>query len=433
MNYQMKYLITITKSVLTACILVISFSLYGNSIFDESTPSTFVNDYADLLIEFQEQQLEIKLQEFNKKSSNQIAIVTVKSLEGYSAAQFSYKLAEQWGVGQKDKNNGILIVVKPKYQNEKGEVYISVGYGLEHLVPDAIAKRIVDKTLIPRFKSEKFYHGLMNAVDQIIDITSGEDTYKEKIVLYNGEIRFAIIVFAIITMCIPVFYLRYLKNRRIAIEYAHFYVQGEYNAENIFQQVDLMEKKFNIKYKKFKRQILKYEWTSKNNLIKYSDKVDRHLFCYLLNGRSRKFMFWKMADPFMISIGIYLLILLLICSCFVFIKTNLIGFFISLIVSYVVLNAMFSVLITFLEMYQHILRKRGFYVGGVSVALFSLNAFFKGNIKKRYNANTNSYSYYPHVIISSSSSFGGGVSGSFCGGGGFGGGSFGGGGAGGSW
>jgi uncharacterized protein len=140
-------------------------------------PPRLVNDFAGVLSSEQLSSLENKLVGFYQKTSTQIAIVTVKSLSGYDKADYAQKLSEKWGIGQKGKNNGILILVKPKLANEKGEVFVAVGYGLEAVVPDAVARQaLVGAELIPAFKQNDYFTGLDRSTDVLIGLTSGEFT-----------------------------------------------------------------------------------------------------------------------------------------------------------------------------------------------------------------------------------------------------------------
>lgn len=140
-------------------------------------PPRLVNDFAGVLSSEQLASLENKLVNFYQKSSTQIAIVTVKSLSGYDKADYAQKLSEKWGIGQKGKNNGILILVKPILANEKGEVFVAVGYGLEAVVPDAVARQaIVGAELLPAFKQNDYFTGLDRSTDVLISLTSGEFT-----------------------------------------------------------------------------------------------------------------------------------------------------------------------------------------------------------------------------------------------------------------
>ena len=140
-------------------------------------PQRLVNDFAGLLSAEQKNLLEYKLVNFNQRTSTQIAIVTIKSIAGYDPFDYSNKLAEKWGIGQKGKNNGILILVKPKVGTERGEVYIQVGYGLEGVVPDAVAHQtLVENELLPAFRQNDYFKGLDRSTDVLISLTSKEFT-----------------------------------------------------------------------------------------------------------------------------------------------------------------------------------------------------------------------------------------------------------------
>ena len=103
-------------------------------------------------------------------------VVTVKSLNGYDKNDFAYRIGQSWGVGQKGKNNGAVVLVKPKYSNEKGEASIQTGYGLEGSIPDALAKRIVENEMIPNFREGKYYTGIDAATSTMISLVKGEFT-----------------------------------------------------------------------------------------------------------------------------------------------------------------------------------------------------------------------------------------------------------------
>lgn len=145
-------------------------------------PPRLVNDFAGLLSSGQQNSLENKLVNFNLRTSTQIAIVTVKSLSGYDKADYAFKLSELWGIGQKGKNNGILVLVKPKLGNERGEVFVAVGYGLEAVIPDAVARQVlVSKELIPAFKQNDYFTGFDRCTNVLISLTSGEFTAEKYI------------------------------------------------------------------------------------------------------------------------------------------------------------------------------------------------------------------------------------------------------------
>lgn len=154
-----------------------SFSVFAQDIPDRPNPPRLVNDMADVLSDQEEQQMESELVQFNDQTSTQICVVTLPSLNGYEISDLSFKIGEKWGVGQKGKNNGIVVVFKPKSGAEKGQVFIAVGYGLEGVIPDAIANRnVVDYAMIPRFKENDIYGGLSAGTKVLMSLASGEYT-----------------------------------------------------------------------------------------------------------------------------------------------------------------------------------------------------------------------------------------------------------------
>ncbi|WP_210489699.1 TPM domain-containing protein [Rufibacter aurantiacus] len=134
------------------------------------SPPRLVNDLADILSPQEEQALEQKLVNYNDSTSTQIAIVNITSIGGYDISDYAFKLAEQWGIGQQGKNNGILILTAV---NER-RVFIATGYGMEGVVPDAIAKRITEYTIKPEYQQGNYYAGLDKGTSFIIDVASGE-------------------------------------------------------------------------------------------------------------------------------------------------------------------------------------------------------------------------------------------------------------------
>jgi uncharacterized protein len=150
--------------------------LIAQDIPDPMQPPRLVNDFAGILSSDQVSSLENKLVAFDDSTSTQIAVVIVKTLNGYDKNDFAQRLGQKWGVGQKGKKNGIVVLVKPKYRGEDGEVSIQTGYGLEGVLPDAICKRIVENEMIPNFRIDNYYEGIDKATSVIMSITKGEYT-----------------------------------------------------------------------------------------------------------------------------------------------------------------------------------------------------------------------------------------------------------------
>ena len=182
--------------------LFVVSSCFAQQIPNRPTPPRLVNDFTNTLTKNQQYNLEQKLVAYNDTTSTQIAVVFVNDLQGTTAADFAYQLGEKWGVGTKD-NNGVVILIKPK-TNTKGEVFISIGYGLEPYIPDAIAKRIIENEMIPAFKNNDYYSGVNNAIDIIIKLASGNFSAEE---YSSSDDEIFILVFFIIMMAAMIFFI----------------------------------------------------------------------------------------------------------------------------------------------------------------------------------------------------------------------------------
>jgi len=138
-------------------------------------PQGFVNDYANIIDDGLEQQIEDKLVQFEQEASNEISIVTIQNLDGDYIENFAEKLFAEWGIGKQDKDNGVLVLVAV----EDREMRIEVGYGLEGALTDAQSNWIVNNQMKPAFKEERYGEGINEAVDKIISATKGEHIPKE--------------------------------------------------------------------------------------------------------------------------------------------------------------------------------------------------------------------------------------------------------------
>ncbi len=134
------------------------------------SPQRLVNDFVGMLSVSEIAELESKLVAFDDTTSNQISVVVIKTVEPYDMNSYAVKLGREWGIGNEGKNNGIILL----WATEDRKVYIATGYGLEGALPDAYAKRIVDRVIIPYFKNSQFYEGLSKGTDAIMQYTSGE-------------------------------------------------------------------------------------------------------------------------------------------------------------------------------------------------------------------------------------------------------------------
>ena len=132
-------------------------------------PPRLVNDMAGIFNATQVSALENKLKNYSDTTSTQIAVVTIGSTGAYEINDYTQRLAQQWGIGQKDKNNGIIILLAV----EDRKVSIQTGYGMEGVITDAVAKRIIDQVLTPAFKQGQFYEGIDKGTTVIMELSSG--------------------------------------------------------------------------------------------------------------------------------------------------------------------------------------------------------------------------------------------------------------------
>jgi uncharacterized protein len=129
-----------------------------------------VNDYAKVITTDQTRKLEDQLAEFERDTGHQVAILTVPSLEGDSLEDFSIRVAESWKIGKKGFDNGVILIVVPKDRRLR----LEVGYGLEGILPDAIANQIISQYIIPRFRAGDFSSGIVAGIDAVLRVIKRE-------------------------------------------------------------------------------------------------------------------------------------------------------------------------------------------------------------------------------------------------------------------
>ncbi len=129
-----------------------------------------INDYAAMISAPVKADLEAKIKQFETAESTQIVILTVPSLKGDVIEDFSIRVAEAWKIGQKGKDNGILLIVS----KDDRKVRIEVGYGLEGRLTDLVSGRITRNEIVPAFKAGQFDAGFTKGVTAIIAAVHGE-------------------------------------------------------------------------------------------------------------------------------------------------------------------------------------------------------------------------------------------------------------------
>ena len=156
------------RNLFTASVFLLASEAIALEI--TSSPEGFVSDYAGMLSAGSRARLEEKLRQFEAVTSNQVVVATFQSLKGQALEDFSIRLAKAWKIGQKEKDNGVILLVF----KEERQVRIEVGYGLEGALPDATSKLIIENEIIPCFRAGKFEEGVEGAVAAIMAATKGE-------------------------------------------------------------------------------------------------------------------------------------------------------------------------------------------------------------------------------------------------------------------
>lgn len=199
------------KQIFTLSLSLLYFLAFAQEgIPEKPHVERLVNDFANVLSEPEKQQLEDKLVAYSQESSTQIAVVIVKSLNGYERANFATRLAQKWGIGSAKNDNGILLLVKPKYANSKGEVFVATGYGLEGAATDLANGQIVRNIIIPQFKENHYFQGIDMGTDALIALTKGEYNQAVPPQGETPEIPFGVVLLSIMVFLI---FLSTMKRR----------------------------------------------------------------------------------------------------------------------------------------------------------------------------------------------------------------------------
>ncbi|NOT37808.1 MAG: TPM domain-containing protein [Saprospiraceae bacterium] len=190
-------LVTLGNKIIILLLVLANF-LQAKDI--PSKPNRLVNDYAGILSADESAQLEQKLVRFNDSTSTQVSIVIEKNLDGEDDYDRAMAIANSWGIGQKEKNNGILIYIA--FQNRK--IRILTGYGAEGFLTDGMSRRIIEQILKPAFRAQQYYLGFDKATTKIIELHSGE-YQKEPTDVTISPIAIIIMLFIFIFIFLVIF------------------------------------------------------------------------------------------------------------------------------------------------------------------------------------------------------------------------------------
>ena len=161
---------------------------------DKPTEKKLLWDFANVIDDAQEKAIEDSLEAFSRHTSNQILVMTVTSLGNFEPVEYATELGRKWGVGHEENNNGVVVLIKVKTENEKGQAFIATGYGAEGPLPDVLCNHIVEKEMIPKFKEDDYAGGVWNALAVIMPAMKGEFNVEEYVNDDSGNALLALIV-----------------------------------------------------------------------------------------------------------------------------------------------------------------------------------------------------------------------------------------------
>lgn len=169
---------------------------------------TSVYDYVGLLSSSEKKQLEQKLINYSDSTSTQIVVAIISSTEGENINYLGANWLTEWGIGQKDEDNGVLIILA----KDDRRIAINTGYGVEHLLTDALSRRIIERDIIPYFKRDDYAGGLDRGADAIFEVLSGE--YQNTRSSSNEPPIVPIMIFIFLVVAFIIFVIAISKGRK---------------------------------------------------------------------------------------------------------------------------------------------------------------------------------------------------------------------------
>ena len=170
----------------------------ADPIPDAPNPPRLVNDFASIFTAEQTAVMEDSLETFARKTSNRIAVVTMSDLGGLEPMEMAYGIGKKWGVGDKEHNAGVVILVKPKTESSRGEVFIATGYGVESVLTDAFCSDIIRNEMIPHFRENDYYGGVEAAVRVIKPVMAGEFSHEQYLESDGGDAVAAVMAMVLV-------------------------------------------------------------------------------------------------------------------------------------------------------------------------------------------------------------------------------------------
>jgi len=197
-------------------VLTIIFTFFGQSKLPSApVPFKLYNNISREMPGFlssqQAQKIEERLRSFEDSTGNQIVVLVIDDLMGYDPEQYATGIGESWGVGQEEKDNGVVFLIKPTGGEGERKTFIAIGEGLEGAIPDATTWTIINNDVIPRFQEGDFYNGVNNGVGVLIDLANGEYSAEE----YETKAKeMSWVDILLLVIFIPIFILVFIFGRK---------------------------------------------------------------------------------------------------------------------------------------------------------------------------------------------------------------------------
>ena len=214
----MKKIINLIAAALAVLLLVMPVSAADK--YPDPDSRFFVNDFADVIDSAAEDEIYSRGAALQEKTTAQVVVVTVNTLDGEEPADYALGLGRQWGVGQKDKDNGVVILLS----KTERQIYIAVGYGLEGALPDSKTGKIIEVYGLDHLKKDDFSKGLLEIFKAIVNevyIEYGEEPEAgyteidendgESLEEYGGKVA---VSWVLLLACVILFVLIFGRRRR---------------------------------------------------------------------------------------------------------------------------------------------------------------------------------------------------------------------------
>ncbi len=209
----MKKLINIITAALAVCIFILPLSAANK--YPKPTSQFFINDFAEVIEQSAEDEIYSKGAALQEKTTAQVVVVTVDTLDGEEPADYALELGREWGVGQEEEDNGVVILLA----KTERQIYIAVGYGLEGALPDSKTGRIIDIYGLEYLKNNDFSNGLLEIFKAVVNevyieygeepeegYTAIEDTNEETLEEYGARVLVSwVIMIAVVILFILIF------------------------------------------------------------------------------------------------------------------------------------------------------------------------------------------------------------------------------------